>query len=551
MSNSSAFSSDSERLEKLDLPISRGGLYKRTNDGYQQSSQNDGKQDEFPKPSMKPKATSLLGLDVLAKQKRMEQGKSNPTGIGLGLASFTRDDMLGKNVDDDVKESDNHFSNESIQKTSGKSYRKRENHDEDESGKRFRRDETNYDGDRRYDDRVERDSRSRTYSQHSQSYQSRDRYSNRDEPRKDGREYDRKSCYESDRSRDYRNSNHRDNKDNRDNSSYKSNTTVTSDPYSQRRSEMSNSTKGIPMRSSISLSKDSWEVPERLMSVKRNQDSSSSSISGSTDKESRSEWEAPTPLRSIADSTDIMTQNTSLSSYTPKTTITNRAMRRAGFIVDEEKVDEPPSPPKADKEEDVEDEDFDRDFYLSEEGNVAASGDDGANTKFLGNPLKFQQREEQMAKSRARGDTKIAGMSAKMSQLHADQEAWEDNRLIQSGVAVLKEVQTHFEDDDDARVQLIVHTLKPPFLDGRITFSMIQSSVSIVKDPTADMAVNARNGSAVLRDMREKREQMKMRTRFWELGGSKMGDAMGIPAPEQKSDEMKPTTVGKGNAMAY
>jgi hypothetical protein len=36
----------------------------------------------------------------------------------------------------------------------------------------------------------------------------------------------------------------------------------------------------------------------------------------------------------------------------------------------------------------------------------------------------------------------ISGMSAKRSQLNVDQEAWEDNRLLQSGVASEREVQT-------------------------------------------------------------------------------------------------------------
>lgn len=35
-------------------------------------------------------------------------------------------------------------------------------------------------------------------------------------------------------------------------------------------------------------------------------------------------------------------------------------------------------------------------------------------------------------------------------------------------------------------------------------------------------------GSALLRERREKRERGKMRHRFWELGGSRMGEAMGI-----------------------
>ena len=52
-------------------------------------------------------------------------------------------------------------------------------------------------------------------------------------------------------------------------------------------------------------------------------------------------------------------------------------------------------------------------------------------------------------------------------------------------------------------------------------------ALSTVKDPTSDMALNSRKGSLLLREVREKKEMMKMRKRFWELGGSRMGDAMG------------------------
>jgi hypothetical protein len=55
------------------------------------------------------------------------------------------------------------------------------------------------------------------------------------------------------------------------------------------------------------------------------------------------------------------------------------------------------------------DEDFDRDFYLSEEAQTLRD-DSSATVPFLGNSKKFKEREEVMAKSRSRGDTKIAGL---------------------------------------------------------------------------------------------------------------------------------------------
>ena len=58
--------------------------------------------------------------------------------------------------------------------------------------------------------------------------------------------------------------------------------------------------------------------------------------------------------------------------------------------------------------------------------------------------------------------------------MSADQDAWENNRLLTSGAVREKEVSLTFDDGQDQRVQLIVHSLKPPFLDGRVSFSLQQ-----------------------------------------------------------------------------
>lgn len=107
-------------------------------------------------------------------------------------------------------------------------------------------------------------------------------------------------------------------------------------------------------------------------------------------------------------------------------------------------------------------------------------------------------------------------------------------------------MRTDFDSEEDSRVALIVHHLKPPFLDGRVSFSLQQTMVSTVRDPTSDMATNSRNGSKLLREVRERKEQSKMRKRFWELGGSRMGDAMGIAKPEEANTETE-TVDDEGN----
>lgn len=71
--------------------------------------------------------------------------------------------------------------------------------------------------------------------------------------------------------------------------------------------------------------------------------------------------------------------------------------------------------------------------------------------------------------------------------------------------------------------------------------------VPTVKDPSSDFALCARNGSATLRHQREKREKGKMRQRFWELGGSRMGKAMGVEdkAGDDKKEAEQKEEVGR------
>jgi pre-mRNA-splicing factor ATP-dependent RNA helicase DHX38/PRP16 len=84
-------------------------------------------------------------------------------------------------------------------------------------------------------------------------------------------------------------------------------------------------------------------------------------------------------------------------------------------------------------------------------------------------------------------------------------------------------------ENDDTRVQLLVHQIQPPFLrDGRAAFSVVREAVPTVRDATSDFARMAREGSVTLQRLREKKERGGMRQKFWELGGSRMGDAMRV-----------------------
>lgn len=69
---------------------------------------------------------------------------------------------------------------------------------------------------------------------------------------------------------------------------------------------------------------------------------------------------------------------------------------------------------------------------------------------------------------------------------------------------------------------------KPPFLDGRVVFTKQADPIMPIKDPTSDMAIISRKGSALVKEIHEKQSQNKSRQRFWELAGSKLGDILGV-----------------------
>lgn len=182
---------------------------------------------------------------------------------------------------------------------------------------------------------------------------------------------------------------------------------------------------------------------------------------------------------------------------------------------------------------------FDRQFYLQEDeghfvfdqSEMESSGEMG---RFLFNNEKTKAREAEMERKRKETPGRF---SARKSALQDDQQAWEENRLLSSGAAVQGEVSLDIRTDDDTRVTLLVHQVKPPFLDGRVSFSTIREAVPTVRDASSDFAKMAREGSATLRSLREQKEKHTMRQKFWELGGTRMGDVTGVKEDEQDGDK--------------
>jgi len=122
----------------------------------------------------------------------------------------------------------------------------------------------------------------------------------------------------------------------------------------------------------------------------------------------------------------------------------------------------------------------------------------------------------------------------------ADHEKWEINRMVQSGAMTESDNYRAdlFEEEED-RVVLVTHDVKPPFLDGRITFTTQAKAVEVVRDPTSDFAKLSKKGSSILKHIRERNDKTKMRERFWELAGSKLGSLMKIDQKKIKEEEQK------------
>ena len=122
-------------------------------------------------------------------------------------------------------------------------------------------------------------------------------------------------------------------------------------------------------------------------------------------------------------------------------------------------------------------------------------------------------------------------MASRKRTKDADQLAWETNRLSSLGLAEKVDRNLEFATEEDETVILMVRNTLPSFLDGRTAYTQQQDAVSVVKDPTSDIAVLARNGSEVVRRMKMEQDKSKMRDRFWEVAGSKIGEAIGVREP--------------------
>ena len=119
---------------------------------------------------------------------------------------------------------------------------------------------------------------------------------------------------------------------------------------------------------------------------------------------------------------------------------------------------------------------------------------------------------------------------------NADNDLWETNRMLTSGVATRKTLDLDFEDDSESTVHVMVHDIKPPFLDGRTVYTKQLEPINPVRDPTSDMAVFCKKGSALVKEKREQAERAKAAAKLAALGGTALGNIMGVRDEEGEAD---------------
>lgn len=171
---------------------------------------------------------------------------------------------------------------------------------------------------------------------------------------------------------------------------------------------------------------------------------------------------------------------------------------------------------------------LDRDWYNTAEDG-AVLGDESHNPFGGTEDISWadQERERELLEKKMAVRSRV---NPKHLQRQKDNDAWETNRMLASSVAQTRD-QYHgnFEDDnEDIRIHLLVHDLKPPFLDGKTVFTKQLEPISAVRDPQSDMAVFSRKGSKVVKERRQQKERQKQAQEATGLAGTALGNVMGV-----------------------
>eukprot|EP01053_Blabericola_migrator_P013452 Blabericola_migrator_1__13451@NODE_969_length_5870_cov_76_745476_g671_i0_p1_GENE_NODE_969_length_5870_cov_76_745476_g671_i0NODE_969_length_5870_cov_76_745476_g671_i0_p1_ORF_typecomplete_len1023_score164_89HA2/PF04408_23/3e29Flavi_DEAD/PF07652_14/0_22Flavi_DEAD/PF07652_14/2_7e21OB_NTP_bind/PF07717_16/5_1e03OB_NTP_bind/PF07717_16/1_7e21DEAD/PF00270_29/1_4e12DEAD/PF00270_29/1e03Helicase_C/PF00271_31/3_5e09AAA_22/PF13401_6/5_5e09AAA_19/PF13245_6/6_6e09AAA_25/PF13481_6/0_0016T2SSE/PF00437_20/0_0022DU len=164
--------------------------------------------------------------------------------------------------------------------------------------------------------------------------------------------------------------------------------------------------------------------------------------------------------------------------------------------------------------------DMERDWYTQGDGDVGLH----STSLFDDSILEFREKE-----SRYKRDHERLKVKKGMTFFRQEDDLWEKNRLATAGIEKSQVVPTSFQSlEDETRDVVITKDAKPAFLLDTDVQEVQNSEISIVKDPTSDMAKLARKGSAALARLKEETEKTKLKDRFWELAGTTLGKVLGV-----------------------
>lgn len=169
----------------------------------------------------------------------------------------------------------------------------------------------------------------------------------------------------------------------------------------------------------------------------------------------------------------------------------------------------------------------DRDWYDFEEGTGAV---DETHNPFAELEDFARLREAEMVK------TQVKKVSARQQQYNRDNELWETNRMLQSGLVQRKAIEPQLEEEDENRVHVLIRDIRPPFLDGKVVYTKQLEPVNPIRDPTSDLAVFSRKGSRLVSEKRTQQERAKA-AKALNVAGSNLGNIMGVK--EEATEEEK------------
>lgn len=76
--------------------------------------------------------------------------------------------------------------------------------------------------------------------------------------------------------------------------------------------------------------------------------------------------------------------------------------------------------------------------------------------------------------------TKERPKNIRQLEKNLENNKWELNQMVTSGIFKVNEIRMQYDEDEDARVMLNVHDIKPPFLDGHTVFTTQTAPIQVI-----------------------------------------------------------------------